>query len=125
MAMLNYDGRRFHSTAAETTAGDGTGVVGHYHQDGDVLWGEFSGGLVALGSLAGTCRADGVIHFAYCQVLTDSSVMAGMCTSIPTVLADGRIRLEEHWERFAPHAGQGISILEEALPASPVPTDEG
>src|SRR5579859_684861 len=91
MAMLNYDGRRFHSTAAETTAGDGTGVVGHYHQDGDVLWGEFSGGLVARGSLAGTCRADGVIHFAYCQVLTDSSVMAGLCTSIPTVLADGRM----------------------------------
>jgi hypothetical protein len=116
MAMLNYDGRRFRSAAAETTAADGSGVTGHYHQDGDVLWGEFSGGLVARGSLAGTCRADGVIHFAYCQVLTDSRVMAGLCTSIPTVLADGRIRLEEHWERFAPHAGQGISILEETLP---------
>lgn len=125
MAMLNYDGRRFQSAAAETTAADGSGVVGQYHQDGDVLWGEFSGGLVARGSLAGTCRADGVIHFAYCQVLTDSSVMAGLCTSIPTVLADGRIRLEEHWERFAPHEGKGISILEEALTPSPVPTDKG
>jgi hypothetical protein len=125
MAMLNYNDRMFHSTAAETTAADGTGVVGHYRQDGDVIWGEFTGGRVARGSLAGTCGADGVIHFAYCQVLTDSSVMAGLCTSIPTVLTDGRIRLEEHWERFAPHAGSGISILEEALPPAPVPAGGG
>jgi hypothetical protein len=119
MAMLNYDGRRFLSSAAETTAADGTGVIGHYHQDGNVIWGEFSGGRVVRGSLAGTCGADSVIHFAYCQVLADSSVMAGLCTSTPTVLSDGRIRLEEHWERFAPHAGTGTSILEEALPLSP------
>ena len=36
--MINYDGRTFRSAAAETAGNDGVGPVGHYHQDGDVVW---------------------------------------------------------------------------------------
>jgi hypothetical protein len=119
MAMISYDGRTFRSAAAETAGQDGRGPVGHYHQDGSTVWAEFAGGRVVRGSLAGHCDANGVLHLAYCQLLTDSSVVAGHCTSVPTVLADGRVRLHEHWERFGPQAGTGISVIEE--PPTPAP----
>jgi hypothetical protein len=31
----------------------------------------------------------------------------------PEVLADGRIRLHERWERYGAHADSGISYIEE------------
>lgn len=111
--MINYDGRMFRSAAAETAGAGGAGPVGHYHQDGRVVWAEFAGGKVVSGSLVGSCRSDGVLDLAYCQLLTTGEVIAGRCTSVPTVLADGRVRLTEHWQRFGPGGGTGVSVIEE------------
>jgi hypothetical protein len=110
---ISYDGRVFRSAAAETAGRDGAGPVGHYHQDGDVVWAEFAGGRVVRGSLVGRRDPGGVLHLAYCQLLDDGTTVAGRCTSQPTVLPDGRIRLHEHWERFGPQAGTGVSVIEE------------
>jgi hypothetical protein len=110
---IGYEGRVFGSAAPETADSGGSGPVGHYHQDGDVVWAEFAGGRVVRGTLVGTCDRDGVLRLAYCQLLDDGSAVAGRCTSRPTVLDDGRIRLHEHWERFGPHAGTGVSVIEE------------
>jgi len=71
---FHYDGRTFASAGApETTGADGSVPRGHYHQTGDLVWGEISGGAVRVGSLAGTCGPDGTIRFAYCQVLVDGT----------------------------------------------------
>ncbi len=113
--MINYDGRTFRSAAAETASADGAGPVGHYHQDGDVVWAEFAGGKVVRGSLVGSCRRDGVLELAYSQLLSTGEVVAGRCTSVPDVLEDGRIRLSEHWERFGPAGSTGVSVIEEPL----------
>jgi hypothetical protein len=115
---ISYDGRVFRSAAAETADPSGTGPLCHYHQDGDVIWGEFAGGRVVRGSIAGRSDKDGVLRFAYCQLLDDGSVMSGACTSYPTVHPDGRIRLDEHWERFGEHADKGTSVIEEPLGTS-------
>jgi len=114
--VINYDGRVFRSAAQETLDAGGEGPVGHYHQEGDVVWAEFAGGRVVRGTLVGSCDADGVLHLAYCQLLSDRQVVAGRCTSIPTALADGRIRLHEHWQRFGPAAATGVSVIEEPRP---------
>lgn len=111
--MINYDGRTFRSAAAETADAGGAGPVGHYHQDGDVVWAEFAGGKVVQGSLVGSCRGDGVLDLAYCQLLTTGEVIAGRCTSVPTLLGDGRVRLTEHWERLGPGGSTGVSVIEE------------
>jgi hypothetical protein len=116
--VLSYDGRRFRSAARETADQAGSGPVGHYHQAGSVVWAEFAGGRVVRGSLVGSCDPEGVLSLAYCQLLSDGSVLAGRCTSIPTVLDDGRVRLREHWERFGAHAATGVSVIEE-IPAGP------
>ena len=114
---FHYDGRTFASAGApETTGADGSVPRGHYHQTGDLVWGEISGGAVRVGSLAGTCESDGTIRFAYCQVLVDGTVVAGDCVSHPERLADGRIRLREQWQRYGPQGDQGVSIVDE-IPA--------
>jgi hypothetical protein len=107
--VLDYDGRLFR--AADEDGAEAP--VARYHQDGDVVWGEFAGGQVRRGSIAGTCGPDGVLHFGYCMVLGDGDVILGRCHSLPDLLDDGRIRLTERWERYGPHAATGISYLEE------------
>jgi hypothetical protein len=101
---VNYDGRRFSSSAAETAAG-GLTPVGHYHQSGDLVWAEFSGGAVRTGRLVGSCGPDGVIEAAYVQLLDGGDLAAGRMTSRPHLLPDGRIRLEERWRRDDGSAG--------------------
>jgi hypothetical protein len=112
--MIDYDGRRF--SPAPVTSSHPT--IAHYHQQQDLIWAEFAGGEVRRGSLAGTSAADGVLRFAYCMVLTGGEAITGVCRSIPHVLADGRLRLTEHWERFGADASSGTSTLEELPPGT-------
>ncbi|MDH6123011.1 hypothetical protein ABH930_007393 [Kitasatospora sp. GAS204A] len=108
--MIDYDGRRFRPVGAEHGE---SGRVARYRQHGNLLWGEFSGGDARRGTLTGLCGPDGELEFAYCVVLSDGKVVSGRCHSTPTTLPDGRIRLAETWERYAPHADRGVSFLEE------------
>jgi len=105
--QVNYDGVRFREP------GPGPAPGARYHQRGDLVWAEFAGGRVRRGSLVGTCSPDGVLTLAYCMVLADGAVISGRSTSTPQRLADGRIRLTEQWERYPPHAGRGVSHLEQ------------
>jgi hypothetical protein len=112
---IDYDGRLFRPV----TDTPGETPVAHYHQTQDVIWGEFSGGAVRRGSLAGTCDPAGVLRFAYCMVLDGGEVISGFCRSVPEVLADGRIRLTEYWERYGAAASSGVSALEELATVVP------
>ena len=108
--MINYDGRRFRP--ADDPDADPSRVA-VYHQDGDLLWGEFLGGKARRGSLTGLCNDDGSLSFAYTMVTEDGRVISGYCASTPKLLDDGRIRLDEVWERFGAHASKGTSAIEE------------
>ena len=115
--MYDYDGRAF-----RVAGGDAAQVpAAHYHQEADLVWGEFAGGHVRRGSLAGTCSAEGVISFAYLMVLDSGDLVTGCCRSTPHLLDDGRIRLSEEWERYTPQPDTGVSYLEEipAMEGSP------
>lgn len=108
--MINYDGRKFRPVGTDPAEERRVAV---YRQDGDLIWGEFTGGKARRGSLAGCCAADGTLDFAYCMVLESGEVISGHCRSTPRVLSDGRIRLDEVWERYGQHASNGVSYLEE------------
>ena len=107
---IDYDGRRFRPVLP---GGEQTDQVAHYHQRGELLWGEFTGGHARRGALTGLCGPDGRLEFAYCMVLAGGEVISGRCTSIPRLLHDGRIQLDEVWQRYGPHAATGTSQLEE------------
>ena len=117
--LINYDGRRF--SPAPAPAGEPT--VAHYHQDQQLVWGEFSGGEVLRGSLTGTSTPDGELRFAYCMVREGGEIVTGICRSIPEVLPDGRIRLTEYWRRFGAGASSGLSFLEELAPGTGAAVD--
>ncbi|MCC9307413.1 hypothetical protein LN042_09920 [Kitasatospora sp. RB6PN24] len=107
---VNYDGRRFRPVSDDP---EEAGRSALYRQQGDLLWGEFSGGDTRRGVLNGVCRPDGSLEFAYSMVKADGQVVIGRCQSEPTTLPDGRIRLHEVWERYGAHAASGVSYLEE------------
>jgi len=110
--VISYDGRRFRPEGAPEP-------VVTYRQEGNLLWAEIpQGGGVRRGSLAGLCRSDGVLDFAYCMVLDDGEVVSGRCRSTPLRRrGGGGIRIREEWERYGPNAGTGVSFLEEVDPA--------
>jgi hypothetical protein len=106
--MINYDGKRFR---AVTTNPDASSAV--YRQKGDLVWAEFWGGEIRRGSLTGTCAEDGVVTFAYTMVLDDGRIISGKSVNTPEFLTDGRIRLNEIWERYGEHADAGESVIVE------------
>jgi hypothetical protein len=111
---FTYDGIRFRAAeppAATPHATAGSPTIGHYHQQGDLVWAEFGGGRLRTGRLVGTARPDGTIEAAYCQVALDGTVVAGTVVSTPERLPDGRIRLVEDWRRA--DGSTGVSMIEE------------
>ena len=110
--MINYDGRRFRAVHDDPGREASSAV---YRQQGDLLWAEFAGGEVRRGSLTGTCAEDGTITFGYTMVLAGGAIITGRSVNTPEVLADGRIRLHERWERFGAHAEVGTSTLLEVV----------
>ncbi|WIM95007.1 hypothetical protein ACTOB_007068 [Actinoplanes oblitus] len=105
--MIDYDGRRFRKP------GDASGTVATYHQQGDVIWADFSGGEVRRGSITGIRQSDGTLHLGYTMVLNNGEVICGRSLNTPITSGDGPLRLRETWERYGPHAGTGVSYLEE------------
>ena len=108
--MLNYDGRTFSGRRQGALSRSAQPVTTKTTTSSR---GEFAGGHVRRGSLAGTCSPDGILHFAYCMVYDSGEVVSGRCRSTPQLLDDGRIRLNEEWERYTPRADRGVSYLDE------------
>jgi len=106
--MINYNGRKFRKAASDNDV-----PVAEYHQEGNLVWAEFAGGDVRRGSLTGICAPDGTVDFAYNMVLDGGAVISGRSVNTPQLLADGRIRMHEQWERYGQHAATGVSYLEE------------
>src|SRR5262245_1502481 len=120
VSRINYDGRVFrpvgHHGAEVTEESPGnppSTARGRYHQEGDLVWVEFSGPTIPVGRLVGHCRPDGVLDAAYCMVGTAGDPMAGVCESTPTVLPDGRLFLTERWHRI--DGSSGVSYIEEIV----------
>jgi hypothetical protein len=109
MTRIDYGGRRFRPADPDAPQAEG-----HYRQDGDLVWAEFTGTHVRAGRLVGTCRIDGSIDAVYCYVTSDGERIAGSCVSTPTVMADGRISLTERWHRM--DGSSGVSQVEEVSP---------
>ena len=87
----------------------------HYHQDGPIVWAEYSGGSIKKGSLIATVSTDGSLDMRYHHVNTDGQLMTGKCKSVPETLEDGRLRLKETWQWTSGDNSSGESVLEEVV----------
>jgi hypothetical protein len=110
---INYDSRTFASTQNSETGEVGPYTVFHYHQNGNVVWAEYSGGEIVHGHLIAVCDDDGVLDMRYHHVNREGELMTGICISTPEILPDGRIRLHEKWQWTCGDNSSGESVIEE------------
>lgn len=112
---VNYDGRRFRSTENASTGEVSAETLFHYHQEGDVVWGTYSGGAIRRGTLVAKADPEGHLDMRYAHVNTAGKLMTGRCHSTPEVLDDGRIRLHERWQWTSGDGSLGESVVEEVV----------
>ncbi|KAK3186551.1 hypothetical protein K4F52_004591 [Lecanicillium sp. MT-2017a] len=111
--MVNYDGKIF-ASAANTANGEvGADTRFHYHQQGSIVWAEYSGGSIARGNLIATVLPDGSLDMRYHHVNTSGELMTGKCHATPETLGDGRLRMHEKWQWTAGDHSSGESTIEE------------
>lgn len=85
----------------------------HYYQEGDYVWGTYSGGSVERGVLIGKMNAKRNILFHYLQIEKDGTLGQGFSNSSTEYLNNGRLALYEDWEWTGNRSGSGTAIIEE------------
>lgn len=109
--LVSLEGRVFAGVSNSETGQVDSATRFSYHEDGAVVWAEYSGGEVVRGYLVGT-RAGDQLAFRYVHLAADGTTANGVCESRIHVLADGRVRLEESWA-WESRPETGTSIVEE------------
>ena len=112
--ISSLNGRTFAGLQNSSDGEVGQSTIFNYHEEGTVIWAEYSGGEVLRGYLVGT-RQEDTLHFRYAHLSSSRETSTGVCTSAIEVLADGRIRLHETWA-WESRPGTGTSVVEELGP---------
>ncbi|SPN96650.1 uncharacterized protein DNG_00171 [Cephalotrichum gorgonifer] len=108
-----YDGKIFRSEANTANGEVGAETLFHYHQDGTIVWAEYSGGSIVKGTLIAVVQEGNCLDMRYQHVNRNGDLMTGRCQSTPEILADGRLRLHEKWQWTSGDLSFGESVIEE------------
>ncbi|GAB3995734.1 hypothetical protein GCM10028807_36660 [Spirosoma daeguense] len=110
-----YDNKLFRSVT-NTPNGEVSGdTLFHYHQQGKIVWADYSGGAIVKGFLIANVLDDNSLDMRYEHINEQGELMTGQCLSVPESLADSRIRLHERWQWTSGDRSSGESIVEEVL----------
>ncbi len=102
---------RFFSVYENSESGEVSDqTIFSYHQKGNVIWAEYSGGSIVKGFLLGTMDEDHNLHFTYEHINTDGEKKSGACDSTPRY-ENGKLRFYESWKWM--NGEEGTSIIEE------------
>ncbi len=102
---------RFFTAVENSESGEVSGqTVFSYHQKGNAIWAEYSGGSVVKGFLVGTMDDRHCLHFTYQHINQAGEQKAGTCDSEPRE-AGNRLQFHEKWKWTT--GGEGTSIIEE------------
>lgn len=111
--MINYHGKKFRPVSNTANGETSSETVFFYHQEGNILSSDYSGGKILKGHLIGIVDENGIINMRYHQVNLQGELMTGICHSVPEMMENGKIRLHETWEWTSGDQSKGHSILEE------------
>jgi len=112
---INYNNKVFKSIDSSSNAEVSEETLFQYHQEGQVVWAEYSGGVIIKGHLIAKVGEAGQLDMRYHHLNNDLEVMTGTCLSTPEMLPDGRLRLHEQWQWTSGDHSEGTSIVEEVL----------
>ena len=109
--MKDLDGRTMFvsSTADNGVVGGETRLV--FTQRGTRVAARYAGGRIARGWLVGQW-VDDTLHFRYAQREDGCAIHAGLSACRAQELADGRLRLVEHFA-WSTRPGSGVNVFEE------------
>lgn len=119
MTKVSYNNRRFRSVQNSGSGEVSPDTLFQYHQAGNVVWAEYSGGHILRGHLIASCDEFGELDMRYHHINIRGELMTGLCTSTPEILADGRIRLHERWQWTSGDLSSGESVIEEVRDEPP------
>ncbi|MBL7951232.1 MAG: n-acetylglutamate synthase [Flavobacteriales bacterium] len=111
--MIDYNDRRFRPVQNTENGETSDETVFHYRQVGEVVTSTYAGGRIRHGHLIALVDENGALDMRYHQVNDLGQLMTGICTSVPELLPDGRVRLHETWRWTSGDRSAGSSILEE------------
>ena len=107
---FSVDGRFFTAVENSESGEVSDQTIFCYHQKGNMIWAEYSGGSVAKGFLVGTMDENRGLHFTYQHLNNAGELKAGACDSKPRE-ENGKLRFYEQWQWTTGEAG--TSIIEE------------
>ena len=107
---FSVDGRFFTAVENSESGEVSDQTIFCYHQKGNMIWAEYSGGSVAKGFLVGTMDENRGLHFTYQHLNNAGELKAGACDSKPRE-ENGKLRFYEQWQWTTGEAGR--SIIEE------------
>lgn len=95
---INYDKKIFTSIENTKNGEVDDKTLFYYHQNKEIIWAEYYGGIIKKGFLLGVIKTNGELEFNYIHLNNKNETKTGKCVSIPKILNDGRIELLEKWE---------------------------
>jgi hypothetical protein len=111
--MISYNNKTFRPVQNTENGETSSDTLFYYHQVGNILTSEYSGGQIVKGHLIGIVSPEGMIDMRYHQVNQSGELMTGICVSTPELLPNGKIRLHEKWTWTSGDGSSGYSIIEE------------
>ena len=113
MMEYNLEGKIFKSIS-NTENGDVDGeTIFTYHQLGQHVWAEYSGGKVIKGNLLAIKNIDGSLDMNYQHINKDNEIMVGKCHSIPSLTSSGKLQFKESWQWLNGDYSKGVSLITE------------
>ncbi len=110
---INYDSKIFVPQRNTENGEVDEETTFHYFQESDFFWAEYSGGDVLKGHMVGTVAENGELDFHYQHLNKDGQVRIGKCHSIPDILENGKIELQEKWQWLNGDLSSGESVVVE------------
>lgn len=82
-----------------------------YYQEEHLFYAEYSGGEIEKGYMIGLVNEQDELDFYYQHVNIHGEIKLGKCHSIPHVLENGKIELQEEWQWLCGTKEKGTSIV--------------
>ena len=74
---IDYNDRRFRAASNSINGEVGSETRFHYHQKGDIVWGEYGDGEIVFGTLIAKVLSDGSLDMRYQHVNSKGTLMTG------------------------------------------------
>lgn len=111
MTDISYENKRFVGVVNYDDGDLTQDVIFHYRQIGGTVWGTFDGGRIRFGTLIADVLENDQLKMVWQYLNVDGEFVSGECLSTPSLLPDGRLRLEESWTTV--DGPTGTSAIEE------------